>query len=78
MTHSHESCAQHIDMVFYATDIRVEEVRHHAGERGASKRIDNPAGYGGIRNRKPLLPMAVTARWRRATHPSKARPRPRG
>ena len=77
MTHTHERYAQHIDMVFYATNIRVKEVRHHTGQRGASNMTDNLAEYGGIRNRKPLLPMAATARWSRATHPSKARPRSR-
>ena len=65
-------------MIFHPTNIRVEEVRDHTGQRGASKNGDNLAGYGGIRNRKPLLPMGLTARRRRATHPSKAGPRLRG
>jgi hypothetical protein len=39
MTHTHESYAQHIDMVFHPSNIRVEEVRHHAGHRGVSKKI---------------------------------------
>ena len=78
MPHTHESCAQHIDMVLNATNVRVEEVRHHAGQRGASTEIEHLVGYSGIRNREPLLPLAVTTRWCRAAHPSKARPRPRG
>ena len=68
MTHTHERYAQHIDMVFYATNIRVKEVRHHTGQRGASNMTDNLAEYGGIRNRKLPFSLAVTVHRRRATH----------
>ena len=73
MAHTHESYTQHIDMVFHPSNIRVEEVRHHTGHRRVSKKMDHLAEYGGIRNRKLLLPLGTATRWRRATHPSELR-----
>lgn len=77
MTHTHKSYAQHVDVVFYPANIRVEEVRHHTG-LGASNKMDSLAEYGGIRNRKPLLPLAIIVRCPKATHPSRAQTRPEG